>query len=85
MTTPLEREKDRIRTVTGLLYQACKPIRILRTLYWAPEVKASFLAGGCRELPQVAYPGFYPGPSIAAVREARRQIVSTRGPRLPQV
>ena len=75
MTTPLEREKDRIRTVTGLLYQACKPIRLLRTLDWAPEVKASFLASGGRELPQVAYPRFDPDPSIAAVREARRQIV----------
>ncbi|NCA90179.1 MAG: DUF1704 domain-containing protein, partial [Gammaproteobacteria bacterium] len=44
MTTPLEREKDRIRAVTGLLHQACKPIRILRTIDWAPEVKAAFLA-----------------------------------------
>ena len=75
MTTPLEREKDRIRAVTGLLHQACKPIRILRTIDWAPEVKAAFLAGGCKELPQVTYPGFDPGPSIAAVREVRRQIV----------
>jgi len=70
MTTPLEREKDRIRTVTGLLYQACKPIRLLRTLDWTPEVKASFLAGGGREPPQVAYPRFDPDPSIATVREA---------------
>jgi len=75
MTTPLEREKDRIRAVASLLHQACKPIRILRTLDWAPEVKAAFLAGGCRELPEVSYPAFDPGPSIAAVREARRQIV----------
>ena len=60
MTTPTEREKDRIRAVTGLLHQACKPIRILRALAWAPEVKEAFLAGGGRELPQVTYPAFRP-------------------------
>ena len=75
MTTPIEREKDRIRAVTRLLHQACKPIRILRALDWAPEVKESFLAGGSRELPQVTYPPFDPTPSIELVREARRQIV----------
>ncbi len=75
MTTPTDREKDRIRAVTGLLHQACKPIRILRALDWAPEVKESFLAGGGRELPQVTYPPFDPTPSIDLVREARRQIV----------
>ncbi len=72
MTTALEREKDRIRTVTRLLHQACKPIRVLRTIDWAPEVKATFLASGCRELPQVTYPPFDPEPTLAAVREARR-------------
>ena len=75
MTTPTDREKDRIRAVTGLLHQACKPIRILRALDWAPEVKEAFLAGGGRELPQVSYPPFDPTPSIEVVREARRQIV----------
>lgn len=64
MTTPIEREKDRIRAVTRLLHQACKPIRILRALDWAPEVKEAFLAGGGRELPQVTYPSFDPTPSI---------------------
>ncbi len=75
MTTPIEREKERIRAVTRLLHQACKPIRILRAIDWAPEVKESFLAGGSRELPQVTYPSFDPTPSIELVREARRQIV----------
>lgn len=75
MTAPIEREKDRIRTAACLLHQACKPIRVLRTLDWAPEVKESFLAGGGRELPQVTYPSFDPTPSIEAIREARRQIV----------
>ena len=75
MTTAIEREKERIRTVTRLLHQACKPIRVLRTIDWAPEVKTTFLASGCRELPEVTYPPFDPGPTITAVREARRQIL----------
>jgi uncharacterized protein (TIGR02421 family) len=75
MTNALDREKDRIRAVSRLLHQACKPIRILRAIDWAPEVKESFLAGGSRELPRVTYPPFDPTPSIELVREARRQIV----------
>lgn len=75
MTATTEREKERIRAVAGLLHTACKPLRILRTLAWEPEVKETFLAQGGRELPQVTYPAFDPTSSIEAVREARRQIV----------
>ncbi|MBK5962861.1 hypothetical protein CCR95_01825 [Thiocystis minor] len=75
MTDATEREKERIRAVAGLLHTACKPLRILRTLAWEPEVKETFLEQGGRELPQVSYPAFDPTPSIEAVREARRQIV----------
>ncbi|AFL74739.1 flavohemoglobin expression-modulating QEGLA motif protein [Thiocystis violascens] len=75
MTDATERERERIRAVAGLLHTACKPLRILRTLAWEPEVKETFLAQGGRELPQVSYPAFDPTPSIEAVREARRQIV----------
>jgi uncharacterized protein (TIGR02421 family) len=66
---------ERIGAVTGLLYSACKPLRILRSVAWSAEVKEAFLAGGGRELPQVTYPAFDPAPSIEAVREARRRIV----------
>jgi uncharacterized protein (TIGR02421 family) len=75
MTATTEREKERIRAVASLLHTACKPLRILRTLAWEPEVKETFLAQGGRELPQVTYPAFDPTSSIEAVREARRQIV----------
>ncbi len=74
-TPATERELDRIRAVAHLLYAASKPLRILRTLAWPPEVKEAFLAGGARSLPQVSYPPFDPTRSIEAVREARRLIV----------
>lgn len=73
--TANQREKDRIRSVAQLLHSACRPLRILSALNWAPEVKEAFLAKGGRELPQVTYPVFDPSPTIDAVREARRQIV----------
>jgi hypothetical protein len=74
-TTASEHELERIKSVAGLLYTACRPLRILRTVDWAPEVKESFLAAGGRELPQVTYSPFDPTPTIEAVREARRRIV----------
>ncbi len=75
MSDATEREKARICAVAGLLHTACQPLRILRTLAWEPEVKEIFLTQGGRELPQVSYPAFDPAPSIALLREARRQIV----------
>lgn len=74
-TTACERETARIASIAQILYTACKPLRILRTIAWAPEVKERFLASGGRELPQVSYTPFDPAPSIEAIREARRQIV----------
>ena len=59
-TTLSEREMERIGAVAGLLYSACKPLRILRSVAWPEEVKEAFLAGGGRELPQVTYPAFDP-------------------------
>jgi uncharacterized protein (TIGR02421 family) len=74
-TTASEHELERIKTVAGLLYTACRPLRILRTVDWGPEVKEAFLAAGGRELPQVTYRPFDPTLTIEAVREARRRIV----------
>ena len=74
-TEATDQERDRIRAVARLLYAASKPLRILRTLAWPPEVKETFLGGGASALPRVSYPAFDPTRSIEAVREARRQIV----------
>jgi hypothetical protein len=68
-------EKDRIRQVATLLYQASRPIRILRTISWPAEVKTEFFAKNAQELPQVSYTPIDPTPTIEAVREARRSIV----------
>ncbi|MBK1717912.1 flavohemoglobin expression-modulating QEGLA motif protein [Thiocystis violacea] len=75
MTDATEREKERIRDITRVLHGACRPLRILSTLAWAPEVKEIFLAKDGRELPEVSYPAFDPTPCIEAVREARRRII----------
>lgn len=69
-----ETEKERVRRVAHLLYQASKPIKILQTLGWDDGVKASFFARGATELPQVEYAAFDPQPVLALVREAKRDI-----------
>lgn len=69
-----ETEKERVRRVAHLLYQASKPIKILQTLGWDDRVKASFFARGATELPQVEYAAFDPQPVLALVREAKRDI-----------
>lgn len=75
MTPATDREKDRIRHITSLLYQASRSIRVLRSIDWPPEVKAEFFAKGAKELPRVSYQPLDPAPAIAVVREARRAIV----------
>lgn len=69
-----DREKDRIRRVTSLLYTASRSIRVLGSIDWPQEVKAEFFAKGAQELPQVRYQPFDPMPAIEAVRQARREI-----------
>jgi len=76
-TQTSDREKDRIRQAARLLYQASRPIRILRTIDWPSEVKEAFFAKGAQELPQVSYTPIDPAPVLEAVREARRLIVSS--------
>ncbi len=76
MTIPAnDREKNRIRQIAGLLYQASRSIRVLDSVDWPPEVKVAFFAKGAKELPQVSYQPLDPAPAIEAVVEARRAIV----------
>lgn len=69
-----KREKDRIRRVSELLYQASRKIRVLKSVEWPAEAKLRFLAAGGKELPRVSYKSFDPAPALDAVREARRHI-----------
>ena len=67
-----ERIQERIRRVAGLLRDAERPVRILRTVSWDPEVRERFFADGERELPVVTYHPFDPAATLACVAEARR-------------
>jgi uncharacterized protein (TIGR02421 family) len=66
------RRVERIRGVARLLREAERPVRILRTIAWAPEVKEAFFAAGARELPRPSYVPLDPAPTLAQVHEARR-------------
>jgi uncharacterized protein (TIGR02421 family) len=67
-------EKDRVRRIARLLYQASKPIKILKTIGWGGAVKATFFARGAIELPEVEYPAFDPEPVLNLIQEAKREI-----------
>ncbi len=69
-----DHERERIRRVSDLLYDATRPIRILSHVTWHPAVRAQFFARGARELPEVDYPPFDPSEPTAMVAEARRHI-----------
>jgi len=72
----IPREKDRLRRVCAILREAERPVRIMRALLWPPEVRVRFLAASGRELPEVEYPEFDAGPTLAGVADARRLIPS---------
>lgn len=72
-----EQEKDRIRHISDLLYQATRSIRILSYIGWPSRIREEFFANGARELPQVEYASFDPTPVLDIVREARRKIQSS--------
>jgi len=71
------RRVERIRGVARLLREAERPVRILRTIAWAPEVKGAFFAGGARELPRPVYEPFDAAPTLEQVHEARRQATGS--------
>lgn len=75
VVVPDDAEKERIRGIAKLLYQAAKPIKVLKTIGWSEQVKADFFAQGAREMPQVTYPAFDPQPTLELLQAARRQII----------
>ena len=66
---------EHIRQAAAHLRQAERPIRILRTLSWPPEVRERFFARRAQRLQEVSYPRIDPAPILAAVAAARRHIV----------
>ena len=51
----LEKEQQRIRNISDLLYQASRSLRVLSHLGWDASVKQQFFANNAQELPVVAY------------------------------
>jgi uncharacterized protein (TIGR02421 family) len=66
-----ERGHERYRKVSRHLHKAGKSMRVLSRLNWPGEIRDSFLAGGAKRLPQVAYEAFDPSPSYEGVAAAR--------------
>lgn len=50
-----QQESERIQRLAGLLRDAERPLRVLRTVSWPPEVRARFFAAGAKALPVVVY------------------------------
>lgn len=65
---------DRIRRLAGLLKEAERPIRVLRTVAWPPEVRERFFAAGARELPRVEYERPEVAGSTERLAEVRRAL-----------
>ncbi|MDA1267052.1 MAG: flavohemoglobin expression-modulating QEGLA motif protein [Planctomycetota bacterium] len=72
----MSNEPERIRRVAQLLLEASAGVRILRSLSWPQEIKERFFARGARELPEVQYAPFDPGPVHELLGTATQQLGS---------
>jgi uncharacterized protein (TIGR02421 family) len=69
MSQSLQRERERIRKAASILCAAVKPIKVLRAIDWAPEVRTRFFEQNATELPRPEYRGFDPAPTQKLLRE----------------
>lgn len=67
-----ERRLELLREAADALRAAERPVRVLRSLAWAPHVRERFEASGARELPRPEYVRLDPEPTLAATDRARR-------------
>lgn len=74
MPQHVRQHRERITEVCTLLRAAERPVRLLATLAWPPEVKQRFLERRATELPRPRYAVFDPQPTFDAVARARRLI-----------
>lgn len=70
----LEQEKQRIRRLSDLLYQASRSLRVLSHISWDASVRETFFAQKARELPKVSYPPYDPTPTLDIVARVRAQL-----------
>jgi uncharacterized protein (TIGR02421 family) len=69
-----EAETDKLSRAATTLWRAERPLRVLRTIAWGPEVAQRFFAAGAKELPRVQYPAIDPKESLEGVAAARALI-----------
>src|SRR5258705_3477773 len=69
MTDAGQREREKIRTAARVLCAAVRPIKVLRSIDSAPELRARFFAQGAREMHRPEYQSFEPAPTQAALAE----------------
>lgn len=67
-------ETDKLSQAAMILWRAERPLRVLRTLAWAPQVSERFFAGGACALPDVHYAPVDPGDTLARVAAARALV-----------
>ena len=70
----LEQEKQRIRQLSDLLYQASRPLRVLTHISWDASVRQEFFANHAKELPNVSYPVYDPTATLEAVAVVRARL-----------
>jgi uncharacterized protein (TIGR02421 family) len=74
MPEHVRQHRERISDVCRQLREAERPVRLLATLAWLPEVKQRFFEQGAAELPRPRYRPFDPQPTFDAVARARGAI-----------
>jgi len=70
----LEKEKQRIRDCSDLLYQASRSIRVLSHLSWDLSIKQQFFAKGAKELPVVSYEKYDATKPLAIIETVRAKL-----------
>ena len=69
-TIRLQPLDERIKEAATVLRRAERPVRILRSIAWSPQVAERFFARGARELPRVRYTPRDPSFTREGVRHA---------------
>lgn len=67
-------ERKQIQDRAHLIWQASRPVRVLRSLSWPAIVRRRFLDTGGERLPEVEYPEFDPSPVLEILDRARQGL-----------
>jgi len=78
-------ERQRVCAAAAALHAAVKPVKVLKAVDWAPELKPRFLAAKCAVLPAPEYRPYDPVPCRDALAAARRHIPAGDADRLAPI